>query len=241
MKYIRWTILVAWVVVGASCVKNELYDPSPEVVVHIDWSKLTNIDENDIATVLVGDQKEMLKKGLQPSPFYMEKGAYDAYIYNQPEHIIISNKVATVDADFSSGEIVYPGLFYSNSLPFTVDTTITEVQLTPLQRIGLLDITLNFVSVDSSTIQSISGRLNNVAKSFDMEKEKEENPQNYSFDFTDSKVSLRILGFTNDTVFLDVNIHPIGDTATSRRIDIKNKVKDFNKDKSVPKAIIIDI
>lgn len=232
---VKAIIIVGIILLIASCVKKTLneYPEPPEppvpvlgkVVVDIDWNNV----QADSMLVKIGDSIQNIILQNQPDTFVLKKGGYNIFAYNTQPNIVMNDSIANFNVANGYMEPVMDTFYCATHNVTVVADSVVNISLVPQRQTRVL--VIDFVTNDTIyTIQSLTGEINNIASSFNMYTNTEENTAKLLF--TGTSVDASLFGIIGTSQTLTVDVKYWSDTAITRKIvDISSDIQDFN-DKS---------
>lgn len=246
MKPIKRLLLALMVtILLASCsVDDPIYETEhPEhgkITLVTDWSKIgEGIAKPSSYIIEMNGEKETATTDKHTIDYLFDAGTYRGYVYNQAEHITVTDGIATVT---TSGGIVesMPGWFFSANIDVEIKkNTHHEVTATMQQQVRLLNIELTITDGDLDNIATVEASLSGVANAM--------NFKDNTYSGTGLKVepvftknankliaAVRLMGLTGEVQNLTLNITYNNGGTQQIVSDVSSNLTDFNKDKLKP-------
>ncbi len=251
MKRIHFTLLLS-PLLFASCVKEKLYErPNPvdslpaAVLVRIDWQHVENAMVIDTFEIKAGTEHTSVVSSEQPDTLWVDPGTLDIYVHNTPSGIVFNQETASMNTD-GEGYIdaSQTGIFFSETKTITAASgKVAEVNIQPVPCTRELRIHLIIPSEQLydtlNSIVSVKGKLENVARSFNMKTRQEENAGTLVFESLDS-LNINIFGLTEGSHILTLEVKTLFDPQKKAEVDLTSELTNFNADKTQPKLISIN-
>lgn len=254
-------LAVAGALLLAACdVKDPIYNTShPDhgtITLTTDWSGIgEGVQVPASYTVRVGDYSVSLSGTTNRIDNLFVPGTYRASVYNTPEHILVNDVTASVEAattpEGQSGTFVNnaPGWLFACALDAAIEKD-TDHTFAALMQQQVRQLTLIIEPTGGSTdrIDWIEGRLSGVASSLDFANDTHAAPANVELQFARIadganagkwSATVRLLGTAGGQQKLSAQIHFAGDSpsAVSLESDLTTELAAFNADKRTPLAL----
>lgn len=238
-KYnILFLILVALTSFALSCTKEDLVNP-PKVILNVDWLNRTESIDIPSSYQVTIDNRTLTYSEVSNMLPELLAGRYPVSIYNLVEKITVNSSTATVST--TNGIVdANPGwLFYSDlDITYENDKEITATAVMH-QQVRLLNIELSITEGNINNIESITASISGVANTLDMKSGTHSGSglkviPTFIRDGNKLTASVRLIGLTNETQNLTLDI-TYNDGAKQQIIsDISTKLTDFNAEKHKP-------
>lgn len=251
-------LAVAGALLLAACdVKDPIYHTShPDsgtITLTTDWSGIgQGVQVPASYTVRVGEYSAPLSGTTHTLDNYFAPGTYRAYVYNTPEHILVSEATASVEnvttPQGQSEPFVNsaPGWLFTSAMDAVIERD-KDHAFTALMQQQVRELTLVIEPTGGSIerIASIEGRLSGAAGSLDLDNGTHGTPSNVALTF--SKIAsganagkwsatVRLLGTAGGQQKLNAQINFTGGnpSAVNLESDLTSALAAFNADKREP-------
>lgn len=251
------TLLCACVVLSLAGCKD---DPK-ENTSHPDKAQITlktdevvgmeGITIPDEYMIQVGDYTETASSVTHLFSELLEPGNYHVRVYNEPEHIVVSGKMATIAeaarSTNSESEFVnaQPGWLFTGVTDVTLEKDMDyEFSVVMHQQVRELTFIIEPAGGTTGRIERVEGTLSGVAATLDFDTDTHGTPSNVKLPFakitsgTDAgkwSATVRLLGVAGQQQKLSAEIYFTGNTPApvSLESDLSTELSDFNKEKNI--------
>ncbi|WP_374212978.1 FimB/Mfa2 family fimbrial subunit [Parabacteroides faecis] len=253
-------ILLLILLLPAGCDKKDGHKTShPDkgmIILTTDWSgRDTNIDIPETYTVAIGEYTATVGGETNTLEHLFEPDTYPTYIYNTPEHVIISGTTVTLAADTDNRKSTETFVSASPGWLFTCATNVTiekdtdhELTAAMQQQVRQLTLVIEPTGGTTDRIEGVEGYLSGAAATFDMDNGTHGTPSNVALTFTKItsgadagkwSATVCLLGVAGAAQQLTAQIRFSGNspqpvTLTS---DLTAALATFNADKTKPLAL----
>lgn len=199
--------------------------------------------------IQVGDYTETASGVTHLFSELLEPGNYHVRVYNEPEHIVVSGKMAAVaeaarstnsESKFVNAE---PGWLFTGVTDVTLEKDIDyEFSVVMHQQVRELTFIIEPVGGTTGQIERVEGTLSGVAGTLDFDTDTHGTPSNVKLQFTKItsgtdagmwSATVRLLGVAGEQQKLNAVISFTGNTPApvSLESDLSTELSDFNKEK----------
>ena len=206
--------------------------------------------------IQVGDYTEKASSVTHLFSELLEPGDYHVRVYNEPEHIVVSGKIATIAeaARSTNGESKFinaePGWLFTGVTDVTLEKDMDyEFSIVMRQQVRELTFILEPVGGTTGLIERVEGTLSGGAGTLDFDTDTHGTPSNVKLQFTKItsgtdagkwSATARLLGVAGEQQKLNAVIYFTGNTPApvSLESDLSTELSDFNKEKN--KSLTLD-
>ena len=245
MKLLKITAIFSVVALALfGCTDYPIYDimrPDYRKIVSLttDWTNRgSGIDIPASYTVKVGDYSTTLSGSTNSVENLFPVGLHIINIWNTADHITVSGMTAT--ADYKAG---YLGWFFTGRQEVAIEkdrdySIIVAMQ----QQVRQLTFELDVAGDVKDRLTGINAILSGVAGTLNIENGMHGAPSDIALTFTKDpsdgkwKVTVRLLGITDNSRLLTLTLHLAGDAPSSYTLssDLSSLLATFNDDKKTP-------
>ena len=246
-----FTMLNAAATMFSGCINYPIYehdycDCGKIVSLITDWKERgDDIDIPQRYTVKIGDYTDVFS-GIENSVDHIfASGKYIINIWNEPDHITVSNRKAA--ANYTIGGV---GWLFSGRREVMIEKDGEHSFIVFMQQ-QIRQLTLELEIADNviHRYTSVSATLSGVAETLNMDDGTHDAPIIIVLTFAENpednrwKASVRLLGVAGNRQILTLTMNPVGDHSSLHTFtsDLSSQLASFNDDKKTPLTLIARI